>query len=167
MLHRLMNDRSGVTLLEVILAMIILGVAYISLLPLFSSIQSRSADTEIFVKAQALAEGLMEEIVSKQFDDNEDPPFTLALGAEEALRKNYDDVDDFRGFTQSTINGFPGFNSEVRVFYVDEAVSLDDSVAGPTRYKKIIVTVAHDDRNIFVELSTLATSRVFHLIRWW
>ncbi len=85
----------------------------------------------------------MNTVISKQFDDNQTPPWTptSSFGLEDNDAA-YDDVDDFTGYTTNSISGFPGFTEKVRVFYVLPS-SLEDSVYAATDMKKIIVPVTH------------------------
>lgn len=143
MIRRIRKD-SGFSLVEIIVSLVILALVYVVMLRVLSGQKSIGATSELYTKAIFLGKGLMNTVFSKQFDDNQTPPWTptSSFGFLEAGDVYNDDVDDFAGFTTSSISGFPGFTEKVRVFYVLPS-SLDDSVYAATDMKKIIVTVTH------------------------
>lgn len=143
MIRRIRKD-SGFSLVEIIVSLVILALVYVVMLRVLSGQKSIGATSELYTKAIFLGKGLMNTVISKQFDDNQTPPWTptssFGLEVNDAA---YDDVDDFTGYTNSSISGYPGFTEKVRVFYVQPTGSLDDSVYTAMDMKKIIVTVTH------------------------
>lgn len=129
--------------MEVIVSLVILALVYAVMLRVLSGQKSIGATSELYTKAIFLGKELMNTVISKQFDDNQTPPWTptSSFGLEDNDAA-YDDVDDFTGYTTNSISGFPGFTEKVRVFYVLPS-SLEDSVYAATDMKKIIVTVTH------------------------
>ncbi|MCH8069363.1 MAG: type II secretion system protein [Candidatus Marinimicrobia bacterium] len=142
MIRRIRKD-SGFSLVEVIVSLVILALVYAVMLRVLSGQKSIGATSELYTKAIFLGKELMNTVISKQFDDNQTPPWTptSSFGLEDNDAA-YDDVDDFTGYTTNSISGFPGFTEKVRVFYVLPS-SLEDSVYAATDMKKIIVTVTH------------------------
>ncbi|MCH8011341.1 MAG: type II secretion system protein [Candidatus Marinimicrobia bacterium] len=140
---RSIKKDSGFSLVEVIVSLVILALVYAVMLRVLSGQKSIGVTSELYTKAIFLGKELMNTVISKQFDDNQTPPWTptSSFGLEDNDAA-YDDVDDFADFTTSSISGFPGFTEKVRVFYV-LPTSLDDSVLTATDMKKIIVTVTH------------------------
>lgn len=116
------NGRAGFTLIEIILTIIILGSLSLILIPFYQAIV-HSPDPMIRERAVALGQAMMDEILSKRWDENspvgglpictdESPNTTVrpslvdacitsasdpaTLGPDgEALRTTYDDVDDY------------------------------------------------------------------------
>lgn len=122
------NLTAGFTLIELIMAIIILGFVSLIMIPLISSI-SQSPDPVIRQRGLALGQGLMDEITAKKWDESapmgggpvctsESPnqatrPSLIdncltvatpvaALGSEVGEgRVDYDDVDDYQGLSGS------------------------------------------------------------------
>lgn len=99
-----MNRRGnrGVTLFETMLAASILAIAAASAaLPFAAGVQEvqQSARLE---QAVLLAESLMEEVVSRPFEDPQSPTSrTLGPEAGETDRTKFDNIDDYHGYSES------------------------------------------------------------------
>ena len=83
----------GITLIETVAAVVVLGVAIPPLVNLFSEVSTQGIDDTYQRTALVYAEALMEEIVSKEFEDPN--AASGSFGKEENLRRNFDDFDDF------------------------------------------------------------------------
>ena len=132
-------------MIEIVIVIIILGIAMLPLLITYANVASTGMQREAITIATSLAQTLMEEIESKRYDENEDPPWSATLGPNtgETGRGTYDDVDDFDGYGENPIPNFGGYNSSVSVSYV-QPEDLDTPVVGTTTdFKKIVVTVSH------------------------
>ena len=83
----------GFTLLEVLVTIIVIGVAATALMGVFTSTVATSANPMIQQQAIAIAEAYQEEIQLKSFSD----PTQIETGGDEAgeSRANYDDVQDY------------------------------------------------------------------------
>ncbi len=79
--------QAGVTLVELILAMVIIAVAVGGMLAAFNTTSKRSADPIVFKQMAVVAEGMMEEVLLKPFDI---APNLAATG-----RDAFTDVRDF------------------------------------------------------------------------
>jgi MSHA pilin protein MshD len=144
------RSRRGLTLIESIAAIVVLGISIPPFLALFREVATKSTkDTNQAVAIQ-YANSLMEEIVSKAF---EDPNLAAgSFGTEEGTRSAYDDVDDFNGLSDSppkridgsTLSDYAGFTSAVTVANVTEANLGTGTAAanGSTDFKIITVTVS-------------------------
>jgi MSHA pilin protein MshD len=81
-----LNSRySGFTLLEIIVTLVVVGIAATALMSVFSSTVRTSADPMIQQQAVSIAEAYMEEILLKDF----------AVGPGGPMRSTYDDVLDY------------------------------------------------------------------------
>jgi MSHA pilin protein MshD len=88
---------AGVTLVELIVALVIMGVALAGVVAVYTSTTRASADPVVVQQMQAIADNLMEEILMKPFaplDPANDAPGYRQGGA----RINYDDVRDYDGY---------------------------------------------------------------------
>ena len=154
MLIRARRQR-GITLIELVITIVVLAIALAAITLTLSEGISRSSDTLLELRAVALAQAYLDEAVGKRFDENSAntgvppcrAPGTLgvpldgvctasgALGAEEAERQRYDDVDDYDdinegagvAFPNDTLKdaqgndrvGYDGFTVSIDVRYID------------------------------------------------
>jgi MSHA pilin protein MshD len=94
MRSRLLNSQAGVTLVELIVAMIVISIAVGGVLVVLNYTTSHSADPVLRHQAVAIAEAYMEEITLKSFTDPD--------GSEAGeTRATFDDVDDYHGLDDS------------------------------------------------------------------
>ena len=169
------TPETGFTLLEVVLALVLMGMVLVGVSGMYHAIirsSGRSRDLSIAVN---LAQGLMEEIKGKAFEEpDDDPDFGPEIAgtpAEPAVdtatdRTLYDDVDDYNGWTRTppenilgaamdgsgVMPDYTAFTRSVIVEYVSES-DFDSPDPGPTDAKKIAVTVSWGTES--VELKTV------------
>ena len=84
----------GFTLIEVIVTIVVVGIASVALMSVFTNTISGSADPVIQQQATTIAEAYLEEISLRSFNDPDDPESGTDEG--EAGRALYDDVKDYR-----------------------------------------------------------------------
>jgi MSHA pilin protein MshD len=94
------SAQQGFTLLEVLIASVILSLAVAALSQAIVSGQSHAYDSLHRMRAMALAQSLMEEIIALPYRD---PQGTTAAGpdAGENRRDRFDNMDDFHGYTET------------------------------------------------------------------
>ena len=94
------QHRGGFTLAEVLIASAILSFVTLGIVQAVSAGQSRTLDALKRSRAQALAEVLLEEILSKPYAD---PEGEAAIGPDtgEATRSGFDNVDDYHGYLEA------------------------------------------------------------------
>lgn len=118
---RLSPNSRGFTLIETIITLVVLSIAAVGVLSVFTAGMKGSADPLIINQAISLAQGEMDVIMSVKKQVN---GFTaLGIGA---------------GGCTSTM--LADFTCSRNVFYVDPG-DLNTSVGGPTDYKHVTVTV--------------------------
>lgn len=93
-LSRRRISQPGFTLIEIVVTLVVIGIAASALMGVFSSIVRGSADPAIQQQAITIAEAYIEEITLKSFDDPDDVETGTSEG--EAGRASYDDVKDYR-----------------------------------------------------------------------
>ncbi|GLQ33506.1 prepilin-type N-terminal cleavage/methylation domain-containing protein [Litoribrevibacter albus] len=86
----------GMTLVEMVIAIAVAGIAVAALAAAFSSIVTRTADPMIQTQAQVAAESLMEEILLKPFSD---PSSGTTCPSAPANRQDFDNVCDYNGYS--------------------------------------------------------------------
>lgn len=149
--------RRGLSLVEAAVATVIVGIMLVSALATFdATIRVRNITTSRN-KAAALASMLMSEILSRRYEEPVDEvQFGRETGESQTARGDWDDVDDYDGFTQApptdadglAIDGAEKWAWQASVAFVDRAdpghvVTLD------TGLKRITVTVT-DPRGMAV-----------------
>ena len=164
-------NKKGFTLIEVIMIIVLLGIMLPGIMMYFIQGVKNSVDSQLRVTAVFLAEGLMEEIKSKRWDENSPIPpgsYTTPLTFEVGeTRKTFDDIDDFNGLNNPNpidsqgepMTYYSGFRQEVSVCYVP-STNLNDvsncSIA--TNYKRIEVKITNTGTNETISLVSLMTS---------
>lgn len=91
---------AGFTLLEVLVASSILAFATLGLVQAVSAGQAQTIDSLRRARATALADAMLEEVLSKPYAD---PQGELTLGPDtgESDRDDFDNLDDYHGFSES------------------------------------------------------------------
>lgn len=107
----------GVTLIELVVAIVVVAISVSAVLGVLTSTTASSADPLIRQQAIAIAESYIEEILLKPFDDPD--------GVDgEATRTAFDDIDDYDGVSDNGARD-----------------QFDTAIAGLSDYD-IVVTVA-------------------------
>jgi MSHA pilin protein MshD len=143
--HRPMTRRSqaGFTLIEMIIAIVILGIGLAGVAVAFSVAIGRSADPVINQQLLAIAEEMIEEIQLK--------PYAAAANSAPAgcARDTYNDVSDYNGYTSSgqicTVDGvavsaLSGYSLSVGV--------ATATLSGVAAAKRITVTVTRGSQSL-------------------
>jgi MSHA pilin protein MshD len=79
---------AGVTLIELVVALVIMGVALAGMVAVYTATTRSSADPVLVQQMQAIADNMMEEILMKPY----------APGPGTGARINFDDVRDYDGY---------------------------------------------------------------------
>lgn len=134
-MDKIKTRESGVTLVELIIVIVIVGICFISVMGLFVNALRINMENEVRTIATSLAHGKMEEVLQK---------------------KDFDSMDDnFDGKSGTFNSPFSDYSYKINWNYV-EKTDLNNSVVGPTEYKAVEVIVKH---NLIenVEMRTLFT----------
>ncbi|MBC8402080.1 MAG: hypothetical protein ISR95_00960 [Candidatus Marinimicrobia bacterium] len=145
--RKLVKDPAGVSLIELIIVIILLAVAFPAFMQMLNTSDEKRAEAEIRTIQTTLANDLMNEIRSRWYDDYYTEEWSTTLGPEldEISLSDYDDVDDFHGWSEAEgeISDFPHYSRSATVEYVDVEGDLETPVTGPTDYKLVTVTISH------------------------
>ncbi len=90
-----MRRQNAFTLIELIVTIVVIGIAATALMSVFTNMSRGSADPVIQQQATTIAEAYLEEILLRSFDDPQGSESGTTEG--EAGRAEYDDVKDYRG----------------------------------------------------------------------
>jgi len=86
---------AGVTLVELVVALVIMGVALAGVVAVYASTTRASVDPVIVQQMQAIADNMMEEILLKPY-----APGPAAGAGAGGARVNFDDVRDYNSYGQ-------------------------------------------------------------------
>ena len=88
-----MSRQTGMTLVELVITIVIIGIAAAALFSAMAAITGRSADPMLRQQSLAIAESYLEEILLQPFLD----PSNAVCPAPPASRASYDNVCDYNG----------------------------------------------------------------------
>ncbi len=134
----MLNNQHGTSLLELIVTIIILGIAMAGVLPLMIQTATHSIDPILQQQANAIAQSYLEEILAQHFSD----PNQTETGSAEfgETRTTFDDVQDYnslpdtivRDYSSTSIAAFDGYAV---------TVSVNNDVLGTNAAKALRVDV--------------------------
>ncbi|OIQ65985.1 hypothetical protein GALL_524510 [mine drainage metagenome] len=137
----------GMTLVELVMAIVIISIGLAGILAVFSSTVKSSADPMMRKQMLAIAEELMEEIASKPYA----PEPNAAPGG--CARNTFNDISDFDGYGTTGVicdadgNQIPALAGySVGVAVVADAAAF--SSYGVTAASRITVTVTYQSQSI-------------------
>lgn len=156
-------SNKGLTIIELVVVIVVLGLAIPPLLTMWANVAWRSAASELLADSAFYAQQLTEEIKSKSFVDPDDPNNTnLGVNSGEGSndRTTFDDVDDFVGCTDvSVIAPGTGYVRSATVTYVSLSGSTWQISGSATDYKRVTVTVSRSGGSaIPVSLTALVSA---------
>ncbi len=133
--------QKGMTLIELIIFMVIVGVAMAGIVSAINFNVQHSADPVVKKQALAIAESMLEEVTLQNFSDPDG-----GANVVEASRDLYDDIDDYHNYSRNgissintpftTIAGPEDYTVSVKV---DSTADLNGINSG--KAKRITVTV--------------------------
>jgi MSHA pilin protein MshD len=139
MMH-LFRQQAGVTFVELVISIVVIGIAATGILQVMTINTASSADPMIRHQAIAIAEAYLDEILAKNFTDPGGPA--------ETGRADYDDVQDYDGLSDTGArdqgdNAISGLgNYDVGVTVTNEALGPG---AAPVNALRVTVTVTPPD----------------------
>jgi MSHA pilin protein MshD len=141
--HRLSQSTRGFTLIELVIGMMVIGIAIVMLTSMLFPQADRAASTLQRVRSAELAHSVMNEIWGKRYDQNTNPnggvpacnaptgiACTAVLGLDGESRDMFNDVDDYNGLdeddnmldsSQTYVQAYPRYQLQVTVAYLDSA----------------------------------------------
>jgi MSHA pilin protein MshD len=155
---RMKSHSRGATLIELIIAIVVIAIAVTSVLGLLSAISMRSAAAMTSTQAASIASAYLEEALSKAFTDPD--------GAAEAGRQNLDDVGDYnfidngaRDCQGTAIAGLGQYQVQVSTLPLQLGVAPNDTPA-----VRVTVTVT-DPTGATTRLEGFRTSYAGQVLR--
>lgn len=130
----MMVRQRGVTLIELVVSMVIIGIAVAGILKVMEVTTRASADPMIQHQAVAIAEAYMEEILTKSY----------AAGPGTGTRDQFDDVDDYAGLPDPMVRDQMG-NAIAGLGDYAVTVAIADTTLDGINAKQVDVTVTHSN----------------------
>lgn len=131
----------GLTLIELIVFIVIVGVALAGIAAAINYNVQHSVDPIVKKQALAVAESMLEEVMLQSFTDPDG-----GANVVEASRDLYDDVDDYNGYSRTGISAIDAPNTTIaglQDYSVSVAVDATANLSGVAggEAKRITVTV--------------------------
>lgn len=129
------NRSRGMTLIELVLTIVVIGVGLAGMLAAFSQAVRGSADPMVRKQMLAIAEEMMEEIIFK--------PYAPAANTAPApcARNTYNDIVDYNGYSTANICDIDGNAIPSLTGYSIASIIISDTTLSGIAAKKIVVTV--------------------------
>ena len=137
--------QGGFSLIELIVFMVVVGLAFSSMVLVYNQSVINSVDPTIRVQLAELAQSQLDEILARKYDENTPTGGIPACGSQETgaptcagpglesgeninNESTLDDVDDFDGFSDTP---YPGYTRTVSVSQTGNAKQVTVTVSGP------------------------------------
>jgi len=152
--HRAGRSSRGFTLIEMIVFIVIVGVALAGVLTVLNVTAKSSADPIQPKQALLVAESMMEEILAKDYCDPDTfvrtaSPSPCGAHTTESARDLYDDVLDYAGYSSVGARSLDSLGTPVvglENYNVEVAVAAEASIQGATG-RLVTVTVSVGGNN--------------------
>lgn len=171
-----MNTKNfkGLTLIEILISVVILTIALVPFLGVFTGGVKGGGNAQRIIVGTNLAQDLMEEILSNQFDEDPSdltPPGQLGPEPNEDRTNmppnDFDDVDDYNGYVDAppeemdgtVMNEYDEYSRSVTVEYVTED-DFNIVATETTPFKRITVIVTWEAGQQNVTLMTVPANYV-------
>ena len=150
-----LNNKTGFTLVEVLVAIILTGLAFMMFLQALNTVKMVRIKSELRTRQSIILNSVENQIRARKFDENDSAPWTdveaLGKDSEEITISQFDDIDDFHDYTVNSIGGNAGFGYSVNVFYgtppphpvADGSRKVFISSTSKTNYKNVAISVVH------------------------
>ena len=139
------KNSKGFTLIEVLVSLILTSLAFTVFLQALNAGKSVRQKSELRTKQSVILNSLENQIRARRYDENLNEPWSSTLGKEtgESFISQFDDVDDFHLYSESSISDAPGFGFDISVYYTSTQSKFRSSSSSQTNYKSIVVAVSH------------------------
>ena len=139
------KNSKGFTLIEVLVSLILTSLAFTVFLQALNAGKSVRQKSELRTKQSVILNSLENQIRARRFDENLNEPWSITLGKEtgEFSISQFDDVDDFHLYSESSLSDDPGFGFDISVYYTSTQSNFRSSSSSQTNYKSIVVRVYH------------------------
>lgn len=148
--HSASRHQRGVTLIELIISIVIIGIAAVAILGVYTTVIRASADPMIRAQAVAIAELYLDEINSRPYDG------TTGDGSC-GSRENWDHIEAYDGLSCAPQDVFGNTLTGLGDYTVDIDVYDDGSLGLGGNERRVDVTVSDAAGTVNFTLSTWRT----------
>jgi prepilin-type N-terminal cleavage/methylation domain-containing protein len=144
-MYQSLKSPHGFTLVEVLVSLILTSLAFTIFLQALNTGKSVRQKSELRTKQSVILNSLENQIRARRFDENLNEPWSSTLGKEagESSISQFDDVDDFHLYSETSVSEDPGFGFDISVYYTSTQLKFRSSSSNQTNYKSIVVEVSH------------------------
>jgi len=159
--QRQFRTRHGLSLIEVVFSTLLVGLVLVGALRCVGGVVTGRIASADQARAALLAHALMAEIVTKPYlDEGADPVFGLESTETSNNRANFDDVDDYHGWSHSPpesdggVNylGFDGWQRDVTVEWVQPS-NPSATVGTDQGLKRITINVSRNGQVLATQVA--------------
>ena len=133
--------QEGFTLVEVMVVLILLTLSFMVFLNALNTGKSVRARSELRTIQSVILNSVENQIRARRFDENTSAPWSSSLGKEtsngETGVNDFDDIDDFDGYTVASVSEHPGFSYTVTVNYVTPGAGFPLAQSGQPNFKSV------------------------------
>lgn len=142
------KSKKGFTLVEVVVVLLLLTLSFMIFLKALNTGKRVRVNSEIRTIQGVILNSVQNEIRARKYDEKISSPWSSNIGKDlgESMVEDFDDIDDFHGYSVSSITEYPGYSYSVEVKYVsleNGAFNLDPNSIVQTDFKCATVTVDH------------------------
>jgi MSHA pilin protein MshD len=139
------SSRRGFTLIEVVVLIVVIGLAMTGVLLIFQNTVRKSADPQIYKQSLAIAEAMLDEALLA--------PYGPVTGGSGGVRENFNDVTDYGGFNSNGVTDMQGVAVPGLGDYdVAVVVAPEAALAGVPESRRVTVTVTHPRAGVSISL---------------
>ena len=113
-LRPLKAAQRGVTLIEVIVFIVVINLAFVAVMQIYGQAVVNTVDPIVRVRATELAKAALDDVLARRFDENTPSGGIPACGSAQGeacvgitADAGYDDVGDFNGYTDNSDANYP------------------------------------------------------------
>ena len=140
-----LKNLQGFTLIEVLVSLILTSLAFTIFLQALNAGKSVRQKSELRTKQSVILNSLENQIRARRYDENISEPWSSTLGKDvgESSVAQFDDVDDFHLYSETSISDAPGFGFDVSVYYTSTQSKFRSASSNQSNFKSIVVRVSH------------------------
>ena len=156
------KSKKGFTLVEVVVVLLLLTLSFMIFLKALNTGKRVRVNSEIRTIQGVILNSIQNEIRARKYDENISLPWSSNIGKDsgESVVEDFDDIDDFHGYSVSSITDYPGYSYSVEVKYVSlesGTFNMDHNPVVQTDFKCAIVTVVHSTQPAISDMMIISS----------
>ena len=150
----------GFTLIEIVVVLILLSFAFLIFLKALNTGKNIRINSEMRTVQSLILNSIESQIRSARYDEQLAPPWSNIPGKDlgEITLNQFDDIDDFHNYIDSSLTDHPGFGINVSVFYSHPDSKFRVHQTSQTNFKNVVVTVFHKTLPSIVDTLIISSS---------